>query len=1271
MSSIMQQLYRKISDNMEYCFNIESSEPLTETALNKLKLLFADGFIADSTKEQPCFSGPRVVEMGPRLNFATAWSSNMVSICQAAGLQQINRVERSRRYLVSPDQELHEFINQNHDRMTECQYIEPLASFETGIVPEGVYTIPMREKGPGALLDIPGISMDEWDRNFYYDYFVKKHKRDPSIVEIMDLNNANSEHSRHGFFRGKQIIDGVEQQENLMEIVKSTLDAKPDNSVIAFNDNSSAITGRSFTALIPKNPGHASPLHTSKVQYHIIFTAETHNFPTGVAPFPGAETGTGGRLRDVQGTGQGGYVGAGTVGYCVANLHIPGYDLPWEETKATLPCPNNLASALNIEIEASNGASDYGNKFGEPLIQGFTRSFDLRLEDGSRWGYLKPIMFTGGIGQIDHRHTKKAPEEKGMYILQIGGPAYRVGFGGGAASSMLQGDNAAELDFNAVQRGDAEMEQKMNRVIRACNEMGGKTLIDVIHDQGAGGPGNVLKELVEHSGGRIGIRNIKVGDPTMSVLEIYVAEYQERNGLLVQPENLAAFQAICVREKVNCEVLGQVTGDLRFVVYDEQDDTTPVDLELNEVLGNVPIKTFSDERVLSTLPPVHLPKDLTVKEALHDVLRLVAVGSKRFLTNKVDRAVTGLIAQQQCCGPLQTPISDVAVIAQGYLDTCGAATAIGEQPNKMLSNAAAGARMAVGESLTNIVWAKIDGLDTIKCSANWMWAPKLPGEGAALYDAACAMRDAMLAVGMAVDGGKDSLSMATRVGGETVKSPRELVISAYAAMPDIRKVVTPDVKRPGQSRLYLIDLANGKNRLGGSALAQVLKQVGSDPADLDNPTNLKDAFAAMQKLIDQELLLAGHDRSDGGLITTLLEMAFSGDCGLKLNLTGKASALEFLFAEELGLVFECLPDNLEKVNSILDHYNVHCLELGETTPEPQIVINYNEQAILNEDMRKLRQWWEETSFQIELLQMDQDSAREEKKNIYDRRGPTYHLPFTPKPTPADIMSRADKPKVAILRDEGSNSDREMSAAFFAAGFEPWDITMSDLLAGRINLDDFRGLAAVGGFSYADVPESAKGWAATIQFNQTLNKMFLNFYERPDTFSLGVCNGCQLFALLGWVPWQGISADHQPRFIRNNSKRFESRWATVKILPSKSIMLRGMTGMTFGIHVDHGEGRLHFPQAAMPIEIKEKGLATMAYVDDQGQETEAYPFNPNGSPQGLTGLCTPDGRHLAMMPHPERAFLTWQAHWLPNDMKNLAASPWLTMFQNAYAWCQKH
>jgi phosphoribosylformylglycinamidine synthase len=1260
------QLFRKLDSNREYCFNVESSRPLIPREMECLRLVLAEGFLLETVSPVSLLLGPRIVEVGPRLNFATAWSSNMVSICQATGLDSITRVERSRRYRVPEDKDLSEFVGALHDRMTECLYPEPLTSFETGIIPEPVYEVDLKGKGPEALADIPGISMDSWDRNFYYDYFVRKHRRNPTIVEIMDLNNANSEHSRHGFFKGKQIIDGVEKKKTLFNLVTDTLAANPKGSVVAFKDNSSVIEGYTVRTLFPEIPGEPSSLKVTEVRNHLLLTAETHNFPTGVAPFPGAETGTGGRIRDVQGTGKGGFVMAGTAGYCVGNLFIPDYELRWEKH---YPCPKNLASALEIEIEASNGASDYGNKFGEPLIQGFTRSFDMLLDSGERWGFLKPIMFTAGIGQIDARHTEKAKAEKGMLIVQVGGPAYRVGFGGGAASSMLQGENATDLDFNAVQRGDAEMEQKMNRVIRACNEMGDRTLIDVIHDQGAGGPANVLKELVEKSGGRVEIRNIRVGDPTMSVLEIYVAEYQERNGFLIRPENIERFRRICHREKVACEVLGEVTGDLRFVVHDAQDGSTPVNIELDELLGNIPRKNFTDRRGSSGLSSLVLPSDLAVRDALYDVLRLVSVGSKRFLTNKVDRAVTGLIAQQQCCGPLQLTVGNVAIVAQSHFGLTGVATAVGEQPIKMLVDPAAGARMAIGEALTNLVWARLEDLDQVKCSANWMWAPKLPGEGAAMYAAAQAMRDAMITLGIAVDGGKDSLSMATVVEDQTVKSPRDLVISVYGAVPDITKVVTPDIKEPG-SVLLLLDFCDDKNRMGGTALAQVLGKLGDDCPDMDDPQLVRRGFLAVQEIIGKGLILAGHDRSDGGLIVTLLEMAFSGNCGLNITLQGWDSALSVLFSEELGLVLECREDMTEEVKTLLELAAVPYVEIGRTTKEKRILINYDGEIVLDDEMELLRQWWEETSYQLERLQMNPNCAEEEKRNIAHRSGPAYVVPFQPEPAPAVFLNKKEKPKVVILRDEGSNSDREMSSAFYAAGFDPWDICMTDLLEGKIDLSTFRGIAAVGGFSYGDVPESAKGWAATVLFNNRLKSMFDEFYTRSDTFTLGICNGCQLFGLLGWVPWRGIAPESQPRFVRNTSGRFESRWTTVKVLKSSAMMLQGMEDLVFGIHVDHGEGRLYFPDASVQAKVCDGRMIPLIFVDDDSQATEAYPFNPNGSPGGFAGLCSPDGRHLAMMPHPERTFLPWQAHYLPAGMKKLPVTPWMQMFRNAYDWCAK-
>jgi phosphoribosylformylglycinamidine synthase len=1270
----MYHFFLRRDEHLEYCFNVETSAPLNSNELSILRQILADGFVSESISTEPIQPDRRkAVELGPRMNFATAYSTNLVAICHTCGLGMVVRIERSRRYYLPAEVDKGRLIQEHHDRMTECVYDQPLETFESGILPEPVSEVPMLEKGPDALLEIPGLAMDEWDRNLYYDYFVKGERRNPTIVEIRDLDNANSEHSRHGYFKGKQIVNGVVMPETLLNIVKSTLKANPSNSLIAFKDNSSGIIGFDCWTIIPEQPGRPAPFKKQKVNYHIIFTAETHNFPTGVAPFPGAETGTGGRIRDVHATGKGGLVIAGTAAYCVANLLIPGYDLPWEEKGSVYL--SNLASPLTIEIRASDGASDYGNKFGEPVILGFTRSFDQRLQNGERWAWIKPIMFTGGIGQIDARHIEKDEAQKGLLIVQVGGPAYGIGVSGGSASSKLQGENVEELDFNAVQRGDAEMEQKMNRVIRACIEMGDQNPIVSVHDQGAGGPANVLKELVEKAGGKIELRRIKLGDPTLSVLKIWIAEYQERCGFLIPLERMEEFKSICEREKVNCEILGEVTGDGRFVVHDEKDDTTPVNLDLEKVLGNMPQKTFRDERIEPLLKPLEVPDQLSVEGALSRVLRNLAVGSKRFLTNKVDRSVTGLIARQQCCGPLQLTVGDVAVIAQSHFGLTGAATSIGEQPIKLLVNPKAGARMAVGEALTNIVWAQISRLEDIKCSANWMWAPKLPGEGAALYDAACAMRGLMIQLGIAVDGGKDSLSMATRVGEEIVKSPRELVISAYATMPDITKVVTPDIKKPGQSQLIFIGFTKDRARLGGSVLAQVCGQIGNDSPDVDDPEILKSAFQAIQRLISENLILAGHDISDGGIITTFLEMAFAGNCGLRIRMDSPWNPLERLFAEELGVVIECDVSDVRKVLEILDFFHLPSTLIGETTEEKKILVTYNSQKVLESDMRVLRQWWEETSYQIERLQMNSRCADEERKNVFDRKGPSYIIPFKPKPTPALLLEGKDKPEVAILREEGSNGDREMTSAFYQAGFRPWDVTMTDLIRGRITLERFRGLVAVGGFSYADVPESAKGWASAIRFNERLRKMFDDFYHRSDTFSLGVCNGCQLFGLLGWVPWLGIPDHKQPRFVQNVSGRFESRWVTVKILESPAMMFKGMADSTLGIWVAHGEGKLHFPDPTVMDEVVGKKLIPIVFVDDEGRGdgkiSTSYPFNPNGSPFGMAGLCTPDGRHLAMMPHPERSFLKWQWAWLPDYLNDgIRESPWIQMFQNAREWCDR-
>jgi phosphoribosylformylglycinamidine synthase len=1277
----MKHFYRKVKRDFEYCFNVETSAPLTARELKTLRWLLAETFEPDNFKARSLLEpSKKVVEVGPRLNFETAYSTNAVAICHACGLGKVTRLECSRRYLPPPGVDRAQFPDENFDRMTEYPYPEPLKTFDTGAISDKTYSVSLMGKGIAELKRFnreKGLGMDEWDINFYFTLFTRDLKRNPTNVELFMLGNNNSEHSRHWFFKGKLKIDGREVPETLIQIVKSTLKANPSNSLIAFSDNSSAIRGYPIWTILPQKPGKCSPFIAQKATYHILFTAETHNYPSGVQPFQGATTGTGGRIRDGHATGRGSLVIAGTAAYCTAALNIPDYRIPGEPEGFAYPF--ELASPLEILIEASNGASDYGNKFGEPLIQGYVRTFEQILPNGERRGWIKPIMFTGGIGQIDGRHIKKEEPKRGMLIVQVGGPAYRIGMGGGSASSMIQGENIAELDFNAVQRGDAEMENKLNRVIRTCVEMGSDNPLLVVHDQGAGGPANVLAELINPAGGVINIRKIKLGDPTLAPVEIWCAEYQERCAFLIQQNKINNFIAICQREKVNCEVLGEITGDGQIVVYDDADKSNPVDLPLDKILGEMPQKPFDLERVPKKLQPLRLPGGLTVEKALRLVFRLPSVGSKGYLVRKVDRSVTGLIAQQQCCGPLQLPVSDVAVVAQSHFGSTGGATSIGEQPIKMLINGEAGARMAVGEVLTNMVSARISDLRHIKCSANWMWAAKLPGEGARLYDAAVAMRDLMIELGIAVDGGKDSITMAAKVGNETVKAPGELVISGYATMPDITKKVTPDIKRPGESRLIFLDLAAGKNRLGGSALAQALGQLGDEMPDIDNPQLLSNAFKAVQRMIEDDLIMACHDRSDGGLITTLVEMAMAGNCGMSIRLPQKEEVIPYLFSEELGLALEYPPANEKKINTILKKHGVPFTILGSTQKERQVVIKHGNKTLLDTATPKLLSWWEATSDRLEQEQMNPEMAKEQARH-HNRPGLRYHLTFQPEATPLKALQQKNKHKVAIIREEGSNGDREMTSAFFWAGFEPWDVTMTDLLEDRISLDRFRGIVFVGGFSYADVLDAAKGWAGAIRLNPRLRDMFQRFFNRPDTFSLGICNGCQLMALLSVVPWQGIPETKQPRFIRNTSQRFESHWGTVRISKSPAIMLQGMAGSILGIWTAHGEGHLHCPDPEILSEARRKGLTPVAYVDDRGKPTEQYRFNPNSSPFGINAFCSPDGRHLAMMPHPERSFLLWQWPWIPEDWKEnwkfkvgdfqLWASPWLKLFQNARTWCDR-
>lgn len=1285
----------------ELCYYIETNGPLSLEELKTLKWVLVSPFEPNSLSNDTTFTGGLnqrlIVEIGPRLNFSTAFSSNAVSICKSVRLDKVTRIEVAVRYCISYngmiDRKAEDAVTEVlHDKMTECRYLKPIETFDHGFKPEKWFKVDILKHGRRALEDVNsklGLAFDNWDLDFYTDLFLNKLKRNPTSVECFDLAQSNSEHSRHWFFKGRVILDGVEKEKSLIDMIMETQKNSNQNNTIKFSDNSSAIKGYKVDLQRPTKTCTCSSFQLENVNQDLIFTAETHNFPTGVAPFSGATTGTGGRLRDVQGIGRGGYYIAGTAGYSVGNLHIPGYDLPWEEKN--VPYPGNMAPPLEIIVEASNGASDYGNKFGEPVISGFARSFGMTDNTGVRREWIKPIMFSGGLGTMDSDMAHKVAPQTGMQVIKIGGPVYRIGVGGGSASSIeVQGDNKSELDFGAVQRGDPEMEQKLNRVIRACTEMGSQNPILSIHDQGAGGNGNVLKELVEPAGAVIFTKNFELGDPSISTMELWGAEYQESDAILCKAEDSALLKEIAVREKCPINFVGTVTGNGKIILseepdcdvskylngnYEKEEARHPVDLDLELVLGKMPQKTFDLQRQVSKLSAIKLPVDLTIVGALERVLRLPSVASKRYLTNKVDRCVTGLIAQQQCVGPLHTPLADVAVTGISHFSTVGIATSIGEQPIKGLVSSAAGARMTVVEALSNLVFACISDIKDIKCSGNWMWAAKLPGEGAALYDACSAMCTFMSELGVAIDGGKDSLSMAARIGKDVVKAPGTLVVSCYAPCPDIQKVVTPDLKAPAMGKsscLLFIDLSNGNSRMGGTALAQVFNHLGNDVPDVERADLIKNAFNATQRLISEGKVLAGHDISDGGLITCLLEMCFAGISGMTVNISHKSgSPVDMVFTEEAGWILEVAQENHSYALDVFKQFNTPVYLIGRSEGlglQSKINVKVQGKTVLDSTVLSLMTLWEETSYQLERRQTNVRCALEEFRSLESRTVPAYKLTFDPNIRPIQDRKFFSNIRVGVIREEGINGDREMVASLMQAGFEVWDVTMQDLLEDKVTFDVFKGVIFPGGFSYADVLGSAKGWAASLLFHPYLQKQLQAFISREDTFSLGVCNGCQLMSLLGWVGSKNGDVKEPDVFLdHNTSERFECRWSTVKIEKSPSIMLNGMENSVLGVWIAHGEGRFTFRNNQVLKKLKENHCLAIKYTDDQGSPTERYPLNPNGSIEGIAGICSLDGRHLAMMPHPERCTQMWQWPWKPTDWE-YQVSPWQRIFDNAFVWC---
>lgn len=1195
-----------------------------------MEILEIDGWVEAETWQ--------LREIGPKFGWVTPWSTQVMTIFGRLGIKGVARIERVRR--VNADQ-------LEFDQMTEMVY-PAVVNLEQFLGQQRVESVQI-------------VSRERWEQKF--DGFeqdllakIQAEKGYLTDVEVDDLAQSNSEHSRHWLFRGKLIDQetGEAMELTLMDLIKIPLQINQtlgkDNSLIAIRDNSSAIRGGKIDYLRVESGKY----RLGKDQLlHPIFTAETHNFPTGIAPFEGATTGTGGRIRDIQSIGRGGLMMAGTAGYCVGNLDQVEWDYP-------IHCPEKTL------IRASDGASDYGNKIGEPLINGFCRDFGLKFSQGDnpqRIEWIKPIMFSGGVGQMFDQHLEKQKPEWGSLITRIGGLTYRIGVGGGSASSQSQGDDLQE----AVQRGDPEMENRMNRVVRALIELGDSNPIKSIHDQGAGGMGNVIKEIVSPIGGLVSLANVAVGDPSLSAREKWIAESQEQNCLLIDPSDAELVKQICQRENCPVEFVGVVFPSGRIQVVNPSEGKADrrelvVNLDLNQVLEDLGQKEFEYRVERSALAGQITVEDYdgySMAELVEKVFGLVSVGSKRFLVNKVDRSVGGLTVQQQAVGPLETPIANLGVVAQSFWGVRGIATANGEQPLIGLVSPRKMARMAVGEMLTNLVWARISGLEDVKCSGNWMWEKKYPEELGALKEAVESLSQMMVSLGIAIDGGKDSLSMSAKLdSGQEVLCPRQLVISGYVGVPDITKVVTPDLKKAG-SWIMFVNLGHGYSRLGGSALAQALNldHLGSEEQmpDLEDPDLFRRVFEEVQFCLDQGWILSGHDRSDGGLITCVAEIAIAGDLGIEF-ISDLGGDVPFWFNQELGLVIEVSEENLERVGAKLENWRL----IGRVIEERVLRFGQEEEFELNQ----LRSWWEKRSSRLELAQTEQSCVEQEYGWLGEKNnlGLRYRSEFASDKSILDSWVRGitspgsaeDRPpKVGILREEGSNGDREMASAFMMAGFQVYDLTTQDLLNG-FSLRDFRGLVLVGGFSFSDVLGAGRGWFLSLNSKTEVRAELEEFRDRPNTFSLGICNGCQVMAQLGWIP--GVKLE------KNLSGRFESRWSRVKINDqTNSIMLKGLKGRVLGVWTAHAEGR--FSEGGNQIAVQ--------YCDFEGEPTQRYPFNPNGSINGIAGLCSADGRHLGMMPHPERSILRWQVpidkeYNCPNNSKY---SFWFEMFVQAREWCR--
>lgn len=1253
-----------------YIHFVITASDLEDTDLSKVRELLSYG-------HDEIFGGEgETVIVVPRAGTISPWSSKATEIAQRCGLEAVKRIERGIEYTFFTDLPLaveskRRVAELVHDRMTQTVLYDGIENGYFADHPsKPLQTVDILGRGSAALARANGewgmaLSDDEMD--YLTKSFIEL-GRNPTDVELMMFAQANSEHCRHKIFNADWTIDGVAQGRSLFSMIRHTSQQHPGGILSAYSDNAAVIEGVPARVFI-RHPVTGDYGYREEAA-HILMKVETHNHPTAISPFPGAATGSGGEIRDEAATGRGSATKAGLTGFSVSHLKIPDFPQPWEHNYGK---PGRIASALQIMLEGPLGGAAFNNEFGRPNLAGYFRSFEQSVGGRSDQlrGYHKPIMIAGGMGSIRPMLIEKQKIPAGSLVVILGGPAMLIGLGGGAASSQASGSGSEDLDFASVQRENPEMQRRCQEVINHCNALGEDSPIVSIHDIGAGGLSNAVPEIIHDCGrgGNFELRRVQNADPGMSPMQIWCNEAQERYVIAIKPESLPLFTTFCEREHCLFAVIGTVTEEEHLSLNDEQLKEIPVDLPMSVLFGKPPKMHRNVEHRLPPVEPLKL-KPIEMAEAIKRVLSFPAVADKSFLIHIGDRSVTGLVARDQMVGPWQVPVADVAVTATGFFATTGEAMAIGERTPLAIIDAPASGRMAVGEAITNLAAASIAKLGDIKLSANWMAAAGFPGEDAALFDTVKAVgMELCPELGIAIPVGKDSLSMKTvwqdGEGEKTMTSPLSLIVTAFAPVTNVTRTLTPQLQAVDDSLLILIDLSLGRNRLGGSVLAQVYNQMGNECPDLDNPALFKAFFAVIQSLNSRRKLLAYHDRSDGGLLAAVAEMLFASRLGVTLAIeTSEDELLAILFNEELGAVVQV---NAQDAEEVMGDFVAAGLDkavhiVGRVDRSGRLTIIRSGESVYSAPRAELQTAWSQVSYRMQALRDNPECAKQQFEQIADDNDPGLHaeLTFDANEDIAAPFVHLAKPKIAVLREQGVNGHVEMAAAFDRAGFASVDVHMSDIIHGRVGLSGFAGLVACGGFSYGDVLGAGGGWAKSVLYNPRARDEFAGFFARSDTFGLGVCNGCQMMSgLQEIIP----GSEHWPRFMRNLSEQFEARVVMVEVQPSASIMMAGMEGSRLPVVVAHGEGRAEF--TSDPASLADDRKIALCYVDNYGNKTEKFPANPNGSPQGITGLTTLDGRFTIMMPHPERCFRSIQNSWYPKDWQEYGG--WMRMFRNARVW----